>query len=355
MEAGPEKAGAMGLGRRGQRRGRFVVPVLWAAIAAVLGTDVYLLTARTKTTTVTLDAAVEQFRAEAGSAGAAPPSAPPAAPTAAPPEPTPEGTTPTDPSGAPAAAGPAPTPSGTAHAAPPAAAAGSARTAGAAPDAASPTPAELPAATAPVPFTRPAEGVYAYRTTGGETASVAGARHDYPPRTYSTILHADGCRWTTRSDVVKEHQDRRTMCSEAGRVLQLSQAREVEFFGQRDGAELHCEPGLLAAVGEAPGTVDESRCTDGAGNDARMERTFVGPERLTVGGTEVEALRIVLVGSFTGKAEGTSRDELWLAADTGLTLRWDRSVDTIADAFGGAKVRYREQASFVLESLTPSR
>ena len=61
----------------------------------------------------------------------------------------------------------------------------------------------------------------------------------------------------------------------------------------------------------------------------------------------------MLRATFTGQAERTSLDELWLAADTSAP-RWERSVDTIADAFGGAKVRYREDATFVLESLVPS-
>jgi hypothetical protein len=328
-------------------RNRWVVAVLWVVIAAVLGTDVFLLTARTRTTEVTLDDAVARFREEATvappatgdgetatseasaaaattGAGAAPPGAPAASTRSA------------------AAARPRSSSSGPASSAPSSAAAGDA-------------PVVAPSASEPAkPFLRPVEGVYRYRTTGGESISIAGARHDYPERTFATVRHLDGCGWTVRSDVAKEHQDTRTMCSEPGRLVQRSQGRSVEFFGQRDGVENDCDPGVLAIVGEAVGATDVSTCGDGEGNEARMERTFVGPTTVTVEGAEVAALRIVLVGSFTGKAQGTSRDELWFTPDTGLTLRWERTVDTLADAFGGAKVRYQEAATFTLESLTPS-
>jgi hypothetical protein len=59
-------------------------------------------------------------------------------------------------------------------------------------------------------------------------------------------------------------------------------------------------------------------------------------------------------GTMTGRVRGTSTDELWLTPDTGMTLRWDRTVDTLANAFG-SEIRYKEDASFLLESLKPRR
>jgi len=70
---------------------------------------------------------------------------------------------------------------------------------------------------------------------------------------------------------------------------------------------------------------------------------------------EVDVERIRLDGTVSGKAEGTSVDELWLVGSTGMIARWTRYVDTKADAAFGAKVTYRESASFVLESLEPRR
>jgi hypothetical protein len=57
-------------------------------------------------------------------------------------------------------------------------------------------------------------------------------------------------------------------------------------------------------------------------------------------------------GTFTGRAIGTSLEELWLVPETGMTVRWDRKVDTNADSVFG-KVHYTEDASFELASLVP--
>ena len=43
-----------------------------------------------------------------------------------------------------------------------------------------------------------------------------------------------------------------------------------------------------------------------------------------------------------------------LLPQTALVLRWDRTVDTMANAAFGADVHYQEQATFLLESLTPT-
>jgi hypothetical protein len=66
-------------------------------------------------------------------------------------------------------------------------------------------------------------------------------------------------------------------------------------------------------------------------------------------------VRFRLDATMTGRARGTSTETFWVSPVTGLTLRWERSVDTIADTSFGAKVRYQEQATFVLESLDPKR
>ena len=66
----------------------------------------------------------------------------------------------------------------------------------------------------------------------------------------------------------------------------------------------------------------------------------------------VAVVRIRIDGTITGRIRGTSIDLLTLVAGTGLPVRWQRSVDTLADAFGST-VRYQEQAQFDLVSLHP--
>ena len=201
----------------------------------------------------------------------------------------------------------------------------------------------------------PAEGVYAYRTRGGERISLFGAHHDYPARTYATIRHLGGCRWEARNDVVDEHSDIRTLCNDDRSFLQLVQERRVEFFGKRDGARMPCEPPLtLYTAGDANGTRTATNCSDADGNTVHIRSVLLGVDNVKIGGKTVRAIHVRDDGTITGpKMHGTSMDELWLHPETGVTLQWHRAVDTIANAFGGAKVRYTENATFVLESLKP--
>ena len=320
---------------RGHAR-RAAIALLWLAIVGIIATDVFILVEHNQTTPVTLGDALHSFRASAGAADSAPAAslrefAP--APAAA----TPVPSAPAVPSTPTAVSGPAPKGGRTSVAAPVA------------------TPGGTTSTEAAAPFTRPAPGVYSYRTTGGESISVASSSHQYPSETYATVQLLDGCNWEIRNEVIKEHMDRRVMCSRTAELAQMLQEREVEFFGQRDGMVLHCTPpDVMAKTGDTPGTVHESTCSDGQ-TSAKLRGIFTGIEDMNVGSQPTKAIHVSVDGNFTGKATGSSHDELWFAPDTGMTLRWDRTVDTVADASFGAKVRYQEKASFVLESLVPQR
>lgn len=207
----------------------------------------------------------------------------------------------------------------------------------------------------PGSFGLPAEGVYTYRAAGGESVSIFGARHEYPDHFFATVRHLGGCRWEHRNDVIKEHVDRRVLCGEVGRLSQISQAREVEFFGQRDGGELFFVPPMLQhSTSDEPGTKSFATGKDDEGNSATTKRTFVGVEPMKVGGKSVGAIHFRLDSTFRGKQNGTAVDDLWVSPDTGMTLRWDRHTTADADTAFGANVRYVEEASFILESLSPT-
>jgi hypothetical protein len=196
--------------------------------------------------------------------------------------------------------------------------------------------------------------VYAYRTTGGESISVAGAHHDYPAETYASVRHLGGCNWRNENDVIKEHVDVRTLCSAQGQLTQSMQGRHVTFFGKTDGADYVCDPPELQHdVSEAVGTTTVGVCKDSQGS-ARIESTYLGHQPFNVGGTQVDTVHLHIRSSLTGRATGTEQEDFWAVAQTGLPVQWNRQIDTLADAAFGAHVRYQEQASFVLESLTPA-
>lgn len=205
----------------------------------------------------------------------------------------------------------------------------------------------------PPPYGLPSEGVYGYATSGGESISVAGASHSYPSETYASVRHLGGCQWQNENDVIKEHVDTRTLCSEPGRFSQLAQGRDVTFYGKTDGGNFACSPPLIEhEVVETPGTTLTGRCADSS-TAATIAVTYVGHDQRVVGGTQVDAVHLQVHSTMTGRVRGAEDEQFWVLSTNGLVLEWDRSIDTLADAAFGADVRYQEHATFVLESLTP--
>jgi hypothetical protein len=310
---------------RRSRRLRAALAAVALGDLAVLGVAGFLLANRSTTTVVDLDAALDAFHDGDAATTTIEPSAPaggaegegaavhelPTAPTAAP--------------------STAPTSTSTS----------------------SSVPTSAPATPKAGALAPPQPGVYRYRTTGGENISLLGAHHAYPAETYAAVHRTGGCGWQFRAEVVKEHVDRREMCSDPDRVLQLEQQRAVTFFGTTDGALMRCDPPQVQyADGDVVGTRTVSACSDGAGADATMTRTIVWFGSATVGGTTVETVTYRVEGAMTGRVRGTSVDLYTVVRTTGLPVHMERTVDTIADAFG-TSIRYQEQATFDLVSLTP--
>jgi hypothetical protein len=311
---------ATGRARRLRRRRR-ILSIGGAGLALILlaGT-VFVLTQRNVSTEVGLDAAIEQFRKQASGVQ--------------------RSTTAGDDAPAPVAAeapqaGPrAPVGAGAAEAA----------------------VGRPSAPVTPKPYVLPPEGVYAYRTTGGEKLSTFGASHAYPERTFATVRHLDGCRWEQRNDVIEEHVDIRRFCASEGMLQQIFYEAQVTFFGVTDGAAVTCDPPpVFHRTGMEPGHADVFRCSNGTDTSSEMTVTFVGAEVVPVGADTVRANKITITGTTSGRVVGTSSDTLWLDPTNGLTVRWERKNDNVADAFGGARVRYQEEATFLLESLEPQR
>ncbi|MBW3664973.1 MAG: hypothetical protein KY469_17905 [Actinobacteria bacterium] len=165
----------------------------------------------------------------------------------------------------------------------------------------------------------------------------------------------EGCGWHVEHRVIEEHTDIHDRCSTAEQVSVLARGSEVEFFGQRDGLVYRCDPpAQLLRVGADPGTTSSGSCAsaDGEG-EARYSGVLIGLEQLTIGGQSVDTVHIRALYKLSGRANGTSTVDWWLHPETGLTVREERTVDTRARAMWG-DVRYQEQATFELLSLTPA-
>ncbi|MEY2477602.1 MAG: hypothetical protein QOG87_2917 [Actinomycetota bacterium] len=286
------------------------------AIALVLLGDVLLLTQQDRSTAVSLDAAVKGFRATDSQSSET------TFTTIAPRGPS----SPGSPTSAAPARGAAPTPA---------------------------RPSATTAAATPAPFRLPVQGVYAYRTQGHETVSMGGGRHDYPERTFATVRAKGGCDWELEHRVLEEHIERRLQCSGPGQLTEKDERVDITFFGQKNTAYYRCDPPLvLAQAGDQPGAKRTGTCRADDGQ-AVLTTTFVGRERLTIGGVAVDAIRVRMEGVVSGRAEGTSFSDTWAHPDTGLMLKSIRKVDTRAKAFG-TTVDYREEATYELEKLEPA-
>jgi hypothetical protein len=319
LKLGPRRARLRGL--------RVAMRVAIAVLAVVLlATALFVLAQRHVTTPVTKDAALRRFRATRSHEGAA---------DAAPATTTPSALS---------------SPVVTARAGAPA----PARHANSAPvslGAASPGSQSVGG---PAPYTPPAEGVYSYRATGGDSISLAGASHTYPSEVYDTVTHTGGCQWKSEFDIAEENKSTRTLCSEPGRLSLLEDRRQVTYFGQTETEDPHCRPPFVFHdATEVPGSTISSVC-DSSDTHIDVQSTYVRHETVTVGGSPVDAVHLKLHGTFTGRADGTADEQLWVFPQTGLVLRWERTEDAYASAAFGANIHYHEKATLVLESLTPS-
>jgi hypothetical protein len=219
------------------------------------------------------------------------------------------------------------------------------------------TVAPAPPTTSPKPSSDgapPAPGVYTYVTDGWESVSVLGGRHEYPTRSYAVVRTTGGCRWEVEHRIIDEHVDHHGRCTEGDAVGLTSEAREVEFFGQRDGLRYACDPTAARfLLDESPGTVTVTSCRT-AGDEMQVTARREGSVPFVIGGVRVDAVHVRFDVVLRGRADGTAAVDFWLHPESGLILKEHRVVDTHADAAFG-DVRYREEVTLRLESLTPVR
>ena len=216
---------------------------------------------------------------------------------------------------------------------------------------ASPTPAAIPT---PIGYRQPDPGVYEYATTGYETVSLLGGRHDYPERTYASLHLGSGCGWRMELQVVEEHVDEWRMCSDPWTLVRDWHSRTITWFGITTNGYYDCgEPLVHDRRHLAEGaTTSYSECTDDNGSFADVDVTLHERMPVEVGGQAIDAVHVRIVMTSTGTTRGTTVDEYWMAAGTGMILRMERAVDATSDTQLGT-VDYRERATFTLTSLVP--
>jgi hypothetical protein len=205
------------------------------------------------------------------------------------------------------------------------------------------------------PFGPPPDGVYAYRASGSwaTTAPLFGTERRELPPTVPATLQADADGWTMTFQYFDKHRTSLRFRGAAGPALEEPGG---ETDGLRFGLAVHttmsCAPAAVVRP-VAPGASWTQECRAvstgvmGATQDLPSTTTFVGIERLDVGGVPVDAWHVRRASAVAGSQTGTLRRDTWYSTKDGLLLRLETDSRTsgIAD--------HVESIHLDLESLVP--
>jgi len=196
------------------------------------------------------------------------------------------------------------------------------------------------------------EGVYLYRTAGGESLSVLnGTAHAYPATTTVALVRAD-CGVQLHWQALAERSTTWLLCRNAHGIVMRSSDEVHTFFGQTDRTDYRCS-GAWPSGGPS-GMRRPFACSSKGGRE-RGFAVVVGRSVLVVGGTRVDAVHIRTTSVVSGGNHGTETSDWWLARDSAapvriaLSSRTSRTIPILGTA------HYREHAVLALESLDPLR
>jgi hypothetical protein len=220
---------------------------------------------------------------------------------------------------------------------------------------ATPTNAATVQAPATGPLTRPAAGVYVYKTDGQESVDVlGGATHDYPDETTIIVRHTD-CGFDTEWRPLEQRAEYRAFClGERGlRIAVLAGQRE--FFGRSAGYYQQCVNDtyyLPLADGGPPATWTET-CQNDQGNQVTLNGKALGRQPRPVGAETVDAIQFeITTHRVTDQRETSVRSVVTMAAATGLVLALESTTRAVVNSPTGSGT-YDERYTLELTDLTP--
>jgi hypothetical protein len=206
------------------------------------------------------------------------------------------------------------------------------------------------AATGPT-YAAPKNGVYTYDTSGfEETDAVGGARHDYPAQTTVTVRPQD-CGWVQHWQPLEERWDDVDVCVNDNTWILTGVKTFHEFFRQTQEQDSTCDPGAVYMPRPTtPGTTSTFTC-GGSFGAMNFTARVVGPETVAVAGTPTSGLHVHYAVAFTGSNRGSGTYDEWTASSGALLQRtWDMHIVTDSP-FG--TVHYDEHYKITLTSVGP--
>jgi len=214
----------------------------------------------------------------------------------------------------------------------------------------------------PMPL-RPAAGIYQYSGEGTEHLDNPPLTQTQGPDMPGTVTHLAGQCWRLRVDYSTNHWQSWDYCPAGSGLTENAGA----FFQRLDlvvakvdtSSAYTCDPPVdtIRATQRVGDTwIQECRGTS-TGSDGEIVSsgpyTYVGAERLDIGGTQVPALHYHRLRNLTGSQTGTEDVNMWFDAATGLPLRNQRVITVHSDSLIGG-VTYEENGNFELASMSPT-
>lgn len=206
---------------------------------------------------------------------------------------------------------------------------------------------------------RPLAGVYSASASGSESIGVPGLDEGLGPQVPVTVTYSGAGCFTYRADFNSHHWRSWDFCPTDAATFALVElqswtARKAPALDVESLSTYTCdEPLALLWDGMEPGDGRSGKCTgtmdtDESVTDDRGTVEVTGTEAVTVGDTEIEAIRLRTVDELTNAQTGREQGDWWLDPTTGLPLR----IVIESDLAGGATT-YSEHFDLRLDTLSP--
>lgn len=214
----------------------------------------------------------------------------------------------------------------------------------------------------------PAAGVYQATATGTESIGIPGFDESFGPRSPVTVTHeapagsgtGDASCFTYRVDFNSHHWRTWTFCPTDTATFALTRmegwtARKAPALNIETLVTYDCDqPVDFLWQDAAVGDTRQGDCTgttdldDSVTGDA-ITTEVLGTDTLTIGGKQVDVVRVRSTERFSRDQTGIETDEWWLDAETGLPVRL-----TIDSSLSGGASDYAETGELELSTLTPA-
>ena len=199
----------------------------------------------------------------------------------------------------------------------------------------------------------PLSGVYRYRTSGGEHLSVGDIARVFPNTTEMIVTDAK-CA-TLEWEPLEQHKEEMVECPVQEGILSMTSALTYEEIAGIQTTNLIQCPSNAYLV-PPPSVGEEWHATCHASDQKiALSGQVIGASSVDIGGHAEPALHVRLTLVFSGSETGTNPADYWVSLKDGMILREHETVDVSQVVGPLGSVRYAEQMTITLSSLTPIR